>query len=419
MKNRSTCPWRKNALYGIALFVMALFLLSLSRLIRVMSYRSDELVVPLSDWAHAFWMGARFDAKWLSILFLPAFVTCLISLFLSPRIRAILAKYFLKPWLLLVLTVALSLEVINHFYFGFYQSPINSLIFGIFEDDTAAVLLTIWHDFPVLTGLLSLVTVLWLACWLANQLSKRCSVHLPGLKRRGQALLMLALLVGLGFLARGKLGVFPLRSADLAVSQHLFVNSIVANGMQALHMARSERKQSNLGRDPLAGLSSYGFAQPQDAMAILAQDARTTPFESWAVKQPQAQKPHVIVALMEGFGRDLIDTHDPEHNDVLGRLAPYLTSADFFSRAISIEHGTLPSLEGLLFDTPISPLMQSRYGYVPFAFSVVRPFHQAGFKVVFLTSGSSEWRGLNRNLLRQGSTKSLINMPSKSASHKP
>ena len=95
-----------------------------------------------------------------------------------------------------------------------------------------------------------------------------------------QALLMLALLIGLGFLARGKLGVFPLRSADLAVSQHLFVNSIVANAMQALYMARSERKQSNLGRDPLAGLASYGFAQLQDAMAILAQDARTKPFES-------------------------------------------------------------------------------------------------------------------------------------------
>jgi hypothetical protein len=99
---------------------MALFLLSLSRLIRVTSYRSDEFLVPLSDWAHVFWMGARLDTKWLSILFLSVFLTCLISLFLSPRIRAILTKYFVKPWLLLVLTVALSLEVINHFYLGFY-----------------------------------------------------------------------------------------------------------------------------------------------------------------------------------------------------------------------------------------------------------------------------------------------------------
>eukprot|EP01030_Chromulinospumella_sphaerica_P031799 gene31799-32463_t len=46
------------------------------------------------------------------------------------------------------------LSLINLHYFGFYKTPIDSLIFGLAEDDTAAVLKTIWHDFPVIWTLL-------------------------------------------------------------------------------------------------------------------------------------------------------------------------------------------------------------------------------------------------------------------------
>ena len=41
------------------------------------------------------------------------------------------------------------LSLVNLHYFGFYKTPIDSLVFGLVEDDTAAVLQTIWHDFPV------------------------------------------------------------------------------------------------------------------------------------------------------------------------------------------------------------------------------------------------------------------------------
>ncbi len=105
---------------------------------------------------------------------------------------------------------------------------------------------------------------------------------------------------------------------------------------------------------------------------------------------------------MEAWGRELIDAHEPGRNDTLGRLAPFLQRDDYFPHAISVEHGTFPSLEGLLFDTPVTPLTQSRYGQQPFSFAVTRPFKAAGYRVVFLTSGSGSWRHLDHNLLREG-----------------
>ena len=46
--------------------------------------------------------------------------------------------------------VYVMLSLVNLHYFGFYKTPIDSLVFGLVEDDTVAVLQTIWRDFPVI-----------------------------------------------------------------------------------------------------------------------------------------------------------------------------------------------------------------------------------------------------------------------------
>jgi hypothetical protein len=58
--------------------------------------------------------------------------------------------------------VYVMLSLVNLHYFGFYKTPIDSLVFGLVEDDTVAVLQTIWRDFPVVWTLLLavLLTVL-------------------------------------------------------------------------------------------------------------------------------------------------------------------------------------------------------------------------------------------------------------------
>jgi len=65
------------------------------------------------------------------------------------------------------------LSLINLHYFGFYKTPIDSLIFGLAEDDTAAVLETIWHDFPVIWTLLLAAVLTWGSVALHRMLAHR------------------------------------------------------------------------------------------------------------------------------------------------------------------------------------------------------------------------------------------------------
>src|SRR5690242_3147723 len=92
-----------------------------------------------SELNRAFWMGLRFDLKWLATL---AFPILLAGWAVPQRARrAVLAAYAI------VLYLSLNwLAAVNHFYFGYFGGPIDPMIFGAFEDDTQIVVHTIIHD---------------------------------------------------------------------------------------------------------------------------------------------------------------------------------------------------------------------------------------------------------------------------------
>lgn len=401
MNSNNRHLFAQRTLQGAGIFLLALLAATLIRTCLVVTYHPVNAVIPVSHWVSAFWMGMRFDAKWLAtFLFLP-WLCLVIATFLPSKTASQLIHYPVRFLLFLGVALFFVLDIINYFYYGFYQSPINSLIFGLFEDDTGAILKTIWQDYPVFLCLLIFFALLFAVLWLPERLSQRYPAY-RAFSVKATAAAMIVVTCTLALLIRGSFGVFPLRENDLAVTNNAFVNATVSNGQQALYMAWKERRQNDLKNDPLAGLKKYGFRSPEEAVAFLkGQDDKNLRASLPAYPVP-SHRPHVVFALMEAFGRELIDTHDPVHNDVLGSLASHLQTGDFFTRAISVEHGTFPSLEGILFDTPITPLMQSRYGYQPFPFSAVSAFKKAGYRTVFLTSGSGSWRSLDTNLLLQG-----------------
>ncbi|MFG6157273.1 LTA synthase family protein [Halomonas sp. 1390] len=369
------------------------------------------LTVPFVDLLQAFWMGLRFDAKIMTVLLGPwLLVATLLLAFPRPLIAA--WRRLWLPWALVCMVLVNLLALINHFFFSFYQGPINALVFGFFEDDTRAVLDTVWNDYPLLPLLLALAgmtgaQLVWMRR--GNSRAQDDALRPRGLPRAIALVgVVLITLIGLG---RGSLGTFPLREMHMSVSANAFVNDLVPSGPQAIYLAWKERELSSIGDDPLAGLAHYGFASPMEAAhalgwsevdspdEVLARMTMTTPGRPAAEETP----PHVVVSLMESWGRRPLDFDAPERNDLLGRLRPWLKEkADYFPRALSAEHGTHPSLEGLLLDTPISPLTQSRYGYRTFSTSAALPYRRAGYRTVFLTAGSVQWRDLDDSLARQG-----------------
>jgi phosphoglycerol transferase MdoB-like AlkP superfamily enzyme len=388
--------------FGIPAFVLAFialgaFSLVLYRLGLWTHYR-PEGTPGGTELARAFWMGLRFDLKWLATLAVPV----LLAAWAIPRgaQRAALKAYAGAAF------AALNfLAIVNHFYFGFFGSTIDPMIFGAIEDDTQIVVHTLVNDARLLPVLAAWVGLSVLQAWGVLRLAPRLGA-LDGHPRIAYgATFLLAVL-----LARGTLGRFALGSKHLSVSSDGFLNQLVPNALQATYHTVKNRLESGISADPHAGLRSLGFKSPQQAAAaaglppapdedaLIAQLYARTPDDPQLVRQP----PHVVFAMMESMGRHLLEHDDPQTNDLLGRLRRPHAEDYVFSNFVSGQNGTHRTFESLLMNSPVTPLTQGRYGYETFAGAAALPFQQAGYRTVFLTSGPSAWRNIADILRHQG-----------------
>lgn len=380
-------------LQSAVFYAAALLLLVVVRAVFCGVYKPDD--VSWSDCLPALWMGLRVDAKWTGILLAPAWVFALFGLWKPVfwRVAKVLG--------VVGAAVMLIVAVVNFGYYAFYGTPISPIIFGFLQDDTKAIIATIWKDWPVVRYLVVFAAAVLFAPACAWGVGRLCGGQgASALGRRGVITLALAALVMtvalVGFI-RGSFGKFPLRQQNYAVSTHVFVNAAVPGGAASLYEAWKGQKALEFKGGAAAALSDMGFRTKQEAEGVLSALRR-----SEAPLPVSAEKPHVVFAIMESMGRDIFESHHLPENDTLGALAPELEHAVVFRNAISVENGTFPSLEGLLFDTPLTPLTQSRYGRQAFPFSKVLDFKRAGYKVVYLTAGTETWRQVDVNFPLQG-----------------
>ncbi len=381
--------WQNGCRQGSILLVGLLLILSLARLFFI-AWFGHLADYALSDLAATLWMGFRVDLKWSLIALLPAWILWVVGY----GVRFV--RDFARVMCVLGVAVMCVLAVVNIGFFAFYRTPISSIIFGLWQDDTRAILVTVWSDWPVLrlVALTLLLTALpFVAAWAGG--SRRIAEELrllPALI----TIVLLSALIGVG--VRGGLSKFPLRLQDWAVTTDAFLNAAVPNGAASLYEAWKSQQMLVLKGSPEEGLKKLGFENVREAEQLLKQEIGALPN---TVTPLRSRPDFVIFALMESMGRDEFDS-DRSGNDTLGALRDVLNDAQLFRQGIAVEGGTFPSLEGILFDSPISPITQSRYGDRRFPFSRLWAYHNAGYECVFLTSGSVSWRQMDRNFPKQG-----------------
>ena len=341
-------------------------------------YFSAGLNITPRDWLLALGVGVRVDAKWLSLALLPAFLVFIFS-YWKPfffKYSAVLAGIGIFGMVLL--------DTVNFGFFSFYKTPISPLVFGFFQDDTKAILQTLWQDWPVLSYLLVLCAGLALPFVAASVCFNRLKTN-----PRGCLLFLLGCVSILlfAFFIRGSIGKFPLRQEDFAVSKIQLVNASVPNGAAALYEATKAWRNFQIKGEPSQALTKFGYANIEEAKNDLAVRNNASTQLNF--------RPNVVFAVMESMSGDIFNSHDSLVNNTLGALDNALKDAVVFRKGVSIENGTFPSLEGLLFDTPISPISQSIYGRKELSFSQVRAFKEAGYRTIFLTGCPEPWRQIN------------------------
>ena len=353
--------------------------------------------VPTADIATVVVQGFRFDLKVSAVIgFVLLVALPWVSGVVQARIAAVVAFAYVM------------LSLVNLHYFGFYKTPIDSLVFGLVEDDTAAVLETIWRDFPVIWTLLLAAVLTWGSVLLHRRLVARMQPDALLQSRPVVAKLVIAVVVffALVFAGKGTIREMALQRQHLTVTTSQFLNDMVPNGPIALKYAWDSRGQSQNLSDPLVGIKDMGFDSARAAAEVLGlpngSDAEVkASLTAHAPVPAGTAKKNLVFFLMESWSAEPMLYQSPKF-DVLGRLAPTLDKACHFTNFDSAHAGTHPSLEAILFSTPITPLTLGDVGRRPIPWAVANIVKQAGYQTLFVTSARSGWRDLNRVLKVQG-----------------
>ena len=380
------------------LLVLPLVLvLSLIRWAQIIHFWPAGFTAPPADVLAVAFQGFRFDLKVSAIA---GFVLLLLLPWVSARVYSRIAAGLAFVFVLL--------SMINLHYFGFYKTPIDSLVFGVVEDDTSAVLQTVWHDFPVVTSLLLVVLLSWGAAWLHQRIVLRAvpdtALHGRSFWLRGMAIFVA--FWALVFAGKGTLREMALQHQHLTVTTSQFLNDMVPNGVIALKYAWDSRGQSQNLQDPLAGLKAVGFDSAEAAAAVLGLPHGTDAEVQAALIAHDAlptgtRKKNLLFFLMESWSAEPMLYQSPQF-DVLGRMAPTLDRACHFSNFDSAQPGTHPTLEALLFASPITPLTLGDVGRKPIPWSIAKVARDAGYRTLFVSSVRAGWRSLDRVLPAQG-----------------
>lgn len=350
-----------------------------------------------SDLFTVIFQGGRFDLKasaTAGLLLFPLFL-------IAPR-RA--------GWVAGAVTAMLIfLSLINLHYFGFYKTPIDPIVFGFFEDDTRAIVNTIWSDFPVVMTLATLLALSAASIAGGRWLNRRLNPVLVNSSKPAWVMvvgILLALVLML-LSIKGTLRSIGLVRQHLTVTTSQFLNDMVPNGAIALLFAWDLREESQDLGDPLLGLHRLGFDTPFAAAKELGiqmsdeESLRRAMYVGGSAEASERPKKNLLFFQMESWSAEPILYQSPAF-DVLGRLESTLSDACHFDNFDSAQGGTHPTLEAVLFSTPITPLTTGKEGKKPLPWSVPLLLKQAGYETVFITSGRSGWRDMNRVMKTQG-----------------
>ena len=394
----------KRILYScFLLWFCAVLILSAERCMMFQHYLPDTIRTRYAaDTVHLFVKGLLFDIKAASVLTALPFLLGLFSLVKSKTAEA---YGHIQVVLSVLLLLAVSAAAIgNWFYYGVYGRQFDVFIFGISEEDTAAVLKTIWSDFPVIWGLVGAVAAAVLfGKWFARIRTYPFSEPATAGKAAWIAAVILPILA-LSAGIRGSFGKFPLRQTSMQISAAPQLNKLVPNALISLNWAFLEHRNSS-NFTPVSdsdGIALINRLLNQKAGADLNRLYSLTN-ENSAVEQ---HKPNVVLAVMESMSTHLLTMNTPER-DLLGELAEHWKQDWIYQRFVSEGDGTSDTLHRFFIRSPRLNLSQSAAKNKTFPGNMFKPYLDAGYRVVYITAGNGGWRDFD-NFLRHLGVNDII-----------
>ncbi len=345
------------------------------------------------DLFRAFWVGSRFDLKVATIGLAPLFLSgLLLAAFRGGfgKLRTVFLYYAAVLFFLLI-----TFSIGNYYYYTTFGNYIDVFVFGLFDDDTGAVLTSVWSDYPVLAALLAVAVITFLMTYIVSRFLRQSEYwNIKPMHWSLFAVIVVITVFTYAALARGSLSTLPLKRYHASVSDYDVLNKITPNAFVALEWARADyNKQATF--EPVT--EEQVVTQMQKVLHQPTPEY-TTPENAYLAEH----KPHVVMALMEGFGTNVLMEDDAKANDLLGSLRPAFNEDFVFKRFLAGTTATIDTMAMMLFHSNSPNISRSSAQKVKLESSAVLPYKQAGYEVVYITAGNAMWRNLANYLPLQG-----------------
>lgn len=388
------------------------------------------------DLFKALWLGFRFD------LSIAGYVLCLLLLwqilyvFIVSKVKFFTNRAYLSLTLGLfsfVFFINLFIHVVDLGYFLYFKDRLSLMLFGLLEDDTWALIKTIWKDYPVLWMILGLflTTAIFTKILSINLKNYLAELQAKEVKASGflTSIKFVSFFLVFALLSRGSLGLFPLGDLDTAISKNEFYNLLGFNSVHAF--AKAVRLKGEQKSKWNSNLSYYGYdADPQQAIRefseflpsgqnlalgeeenslnhftnqILLQ--KTSPFLTHSELSKKQPPPHLVLIVMESFGTYGL-RQQSENFNLLGALKTHFQEDYYTLNFLSATGATIGSLSSLINGVPHRAhsefVTESENQYTSLMTSPASTLKSNGYQSRFIYGGNPGWRDINKYAKLQG-----------------
>lgn len=296
--------------------------------------------------------------------------------------------YLSSIFIAFVAFVFISFCFLNFYYYELYHTKIDIFIFGLKDDNTQAILDIVFKDYPL--GILLLIAFVFSAfcVWLNKKI---LNLNLPSFNLKFPVVLALLLIFfALYIIAlRGHFSYVAMRAGNYRFSNLENFNALALNPLMSFSFALRDYQKDTLDLKPT---NMERLEELEKIFPLFS----TTSKNNFAL----ANKPHIMVNLMESFGTQMLSLQEGNLN-LLGELAQHFEEDFVWTRFLPCQNGTASSFFCLFFQSPIV-LSKSKYKKHYLPFSPIEVYKKQGYRVIFLTAGNSTWFDLGFFMKAQG-----------------
>jgi hypothetical protein len=388
-------------------YLLILLIFQIFRALPLFLFRGDNsLDIDSYELFLAFSTGFKFDTIVITYLFSFLLILLIPYIFISgEKYNSVMNKVF-KFSFITISFLILVLVTVDYNYYKFFHSHFDVGAFGIVEDDTLAVLASVWTDYPVIKILIVLtVSFIGIKWFLGKVLQKKYTFFSRNFIVRTAYMLVFLSVFFLGM--RGSLDTFPIGKDDMIVCDNNIINDITPNCVFYLKEAIVDRMRYKIDTSLTPILSKYKYHNSVSALAQYTQKSNINETDIEVLESVtdssmflEENAPNVVFILMESFGNHYMELHSDNLN-LLGELENQLEYCHLYRNFLSGGNGTIGSFEGLAVNSPSVPISLSKYQGIQLKSSCALPFKKDNYNTIYLTGGDLAWMNTGKYISNQ------------------